>query len=598
MKEAIGFLLNIWKQQCGPGDYVCVSSKGSTWRDKAFPFDNHLAENLEKWFEQQGDIDLYFSPLAYSHPKRRKEFARPSMFLWSDVDNGDENQVPATILWESSPGRHAALWRLPTRIPAEEASKQSKDIAYFIGGDRGGFDLTQVLRIVGTKNHKYNPPPKVKLIHNDGPVLSSTPKRAIDRWRNTIPRALLRTIEGPATVGQRSDMLWKLEHQLADLGIPIRDVIEILKDSDWNKYKNRPDENDRFSSEMSKIIEDRGEKQSVTRVESVEFRVETFSDLMGKVSSSPGWMVNNWWMRSSHGIVAGEPKSFKSTLVMDMLFSVAANVPFLGRHAVGFGGPVLIIQNENNDVIMKDRLEKLSANRGIIGRVRHGREGVLLLEWAPEVPIFFINQQSFTLDDAGNLEALERLIDKLRPVAINLDPLYLMFSGDVNSAKDLNPVLTWCLRIKQEYDCSVILVHHYGKGSSEKRGGQRMLGSTTLHGWIDSAWYIQARDPVNGKGLVTVDREFRGAGIQEKLDLTLDIGDVGSSKYEVLEAEHGSSEDEGEDILRILEQSADAMGAEAIRRKLGISRGLTERLLAQLVTSGSLTRSGERYVLA
>jgi hypothetical protein len=40
-------------------------------------------------------------------------------------------------------------------------------------------------------------------------------------------------------------------------------------------------------------------------------------------------MIKDFWMRGSHGIIAGEPKSFKSTLAMDMLTSVAADKPFL-----------------------------------------------------------------------------------------------------------------------------------------------------------------------------------------------------------------------------------------------------------------------------
>jgi RecA-family ATPase len=136
-------------------------------------------------------------------------------------------------------------------------------------------------------------------------------------------------------------------------------------------------------------------------------------------------------------------------------------------------------------------------------------------------------QQGLMLDDAADKEALESLIDQIRPAAIKLDPLYLMFNGDINSAKDLSGVLQWCLYIKQTYNCAVILVHHYAKGKDGVRGGQKMLGSTTLHGWIESAWYLQVQDPEEQKAVITLEREFRGAGLYGKIDVDIKMGPFG-----------------------------------------------------------------------
>ena len=349
---------------------------------------------------------------------------------------------------------------------------------------------------------------------------------------------------------------------------------------------------------MDKLRDDRKEKQAVTRVESVTLEVVDYSQLMMSQASTPGWLVKDFWMRNSHGIIAGEPKSFKSTLAMDMLFSVAADRKFLGQYPVEYGGPVLIVQNENADWIMKDRLEKLAFNRGEVGKVRTGLGRRLRIEWARNLPLFFVNQQGFTLDDAANKEALEDLIRRIRPAAINLDPLYLMFSGDVNSAKDLNPVLQWCLYIKQTYDCSVILVHHYNKGGEGKRGGQRMLGSTTLHGWIESAWYIQANQELGN--VVTLDREFRGAGLYPKVDITLDIGNFGDMKYSTTlgdHTEHKTIEGSEQDILDVIAQSTDMMSKAMIAKRTGLSRYRVDQLVERLVQDKQLVRSGERYGL-
>lgn len=595
MVDSTSFLLKVWKLQCEIGDYVCLSSKGSIWKDTLLPYDDRLGEGISEWIDKNQGKDLYFCPLPFNEKKRSKVAVSRSRMLWSDIDGADPYKVEPSVLWESSPGRYQGLWILPKSVYPKEAEELSKKMAYYIGADRGGWDLTQVLRIPGTLNLKYPDKPEVKLIHFKSTILKDIPQSPLDRWRSTIPRKLLRIIEGPAEQGKRSDILWYLEHELCDLGIPIKDVFSILRESDWNKYRGRSDEDERFSSEMEKIRENRKEKKSVTRVDSVVLEVIDYEDLMSSSSSTPGWLVRDFWMRNSHGIIAGEPKSFKSTLAMDMLFSVAADCEFLGRYPVEYGGPVLIVQNENADWIMKDRLEKLAFSRGEVGNVKTGFGKRLRIEWARNLPLYFVNQQGFTLDDAANKEALEDLIRRIRPVAINLDPLYLMFSGDVNSAKDLNPVLNWCLYIKQTYNCSVILVHHYNKGGEGKRGGQRMLGSTTLHGWIESAWYIQSHD----EGVLSLDREFRGAGLYPKVELQIDMGSFGDPKYNVnLDIKPISVEKGEQDILDVIAQSSDMLSKSMVAKRTGLSRYKVDTLIEALVRDGQLRRSGERYGLA
>ena len=601
MNESLQFLMRVWGLQCEPGDYVALSAKGSGWKDTLFAWNDKTSERVESWLETNDGKDLYFCPLPFNEPKRSKASVSRSRLLWSDIDHADPYKVEPSILWESSPGRHQGLWILPKTVLPEEAAEQSRRMAYFIGADKGGWDLTQVLRIPGTHNNKYKEKPLVKLIHfNETKILKQAPQSLLDRWKSTIPRKLLRILEGPAEQGKRSDMLWYLEHELCDLGIPLKDVINILKDSEWNKYRGRADEEERFTSEMEKIKADRGEKQSVTRVESVNFEVVSYSELLSKQATTPGWLVKDFWMKGSHGIVAGEPKSFKSTLAMDMLFSVASDKPFLGQYPVEFGGPVLVVQNENADWIMQDRLEKLAFSRGEVGNIKTGTGRRMRIEWARELPMFFINQQGFTLDDAANKEALEDLIRTLKPVAIKLDPLYLMFSGDVNSAKDLYPVLQWCLYIKQTYNCAVMLIHHYNKGGEGKRGGPRMLGSTTLHGWIESAWYIQVQNALTSSATVTLDREFRGAGLYKKLDVTMKMGGFGEPMYETTTAvstEDGGETAEGgeDDILSVIEQSTDLLSKSQVAQKTGISRYKVNKLVDQLTTQNKLYRKGERY---
>lgn len=598
------FCLRVWAIHCQPGDYVALSSKkAGDWSDKIFAYDDDLAGNLDAWLSRNADGDLYFCPLPFSQKRRNKAYIPRAGMLWSDVDEVKDIRVRPSVLWESSPGRFQALWFLKQQVSSSEAEELNKKLTYYIGADRGGWDLTQVLRIPGTKNFKYATTPTVKLRHWEDRQYGYdiVPDALLEKYRRTLPRKLVRLLESKAEVGKRSDMIWSLEHSLREAGVPTKDVIGLIKESDWNKYRGRSDEDERFAVEMKKIREEKDEEEGEERT--FDLYIESYSGLMGSVSSVPGWLCEGFWMRNSHGIVAGEPKSFKSTLALDLAFSVASGKPFLGQFRTEHG-PVLYVQNENADWILRDRLEKLAKVREETGRV--SRPG-LKVEFARELPLFFVNQQGFSLNDAAQKRGLEEAIEHYKPVLVIFDPLYLMFEGDVNSAKDLNPVLNWLLSVRTDMNTAVMLIHHYNKGKDDgRRGGQKMLGSTTLHGWIESAWYLRVNgeepttadvNTASAEALVTMEREFRGAGLYPKIDIGLKLGEFGRAEYETKVGIHTaeSESDYDEEITSLIARADSPLSERQISQGIGLSRYQTKKHLERLVKSGKIERDGERY---
>lgn len=317
-------------------------------------------------------------------------------------------------------------------------------------------------------------------------------------------------------------------------------------------------------------------------------------------------------MRHSHGIVAGEPKSFKSTLALDLAFAVATGEKFLGQFEVEMSGPVLIVQNENADWIMRDRLEKLAAARGQVGKVTNGGR-YLEVEWPPEPPLYFVNQQGFSFSDTQQKQRIVELIERIKPVLVIFDPLYLMFDGEINSAKELNPVLNWLLQLKRDYNVSIMVIHHYNKGGEQKRGGQRMLGSTTLHGWIESAWYMRVNgdeetedddqshvNTASAEASVVLEREFRGAGLYPRIDVNLKLGGFGDPVYltdALLHVGPKKAEDNDEEIIKALERFPHPMSQRQLAKETGISRYKIERMTDTLLKAGRIGLEGERFVL-
>lgn len=222
-------LTEIW---AGTEGYVFLSAKSSTgkWRD--FPLAWPARPASLNDLETGSDQDLYFCPLVFGKPQRKKEYAQPTHVLWADLDAArpqDCRLVPS-IAWRTTQGgfcsRHVtssgkvlenvedephyqALWllslptefRVPTEdfitgpyrnqgkrvtmrgeveitkrlMPAEEAAGLSRRIAYAeAGADRGGWDVTQVLRLPGTVNHKHT-----RYAEHEHPLIN---KRGVAGW--------------------------------------------------------------------------------------------------------------------------------------------------------------------------------------------------------------------------------------------------------------------------------------------------------------------------------------------------------------------------------------------------------------------------------
>jgi hypothetical protein len=568
--QPIEFLSKVWGRVCEPGDYVFLSIKDPKWEDSYFKYDSTLKGRVRDWLRQHDPkkFDIYFCPLPFRHHERLAKYVKPVNILWSDVDDGDPKKLRPTVLWESSPGRHHALWFLKDKMHAEDAAELNRSVTYLLGADKGGWDLSQVLRVPGTYNHKYASLPQVKLLHWDKTELSNSLVSRKSKHKKIAPvknefesdssildkyplsSKVKELLLGEAEEGRRSDVIWYLENKLNEAGMSPEEIISVIKASDWNKYAGRHDEDHRLKTELNKVIEnqsDKVEKKKVAREEVHRaLKLETFGEVMSNLVTTPGWQVEGFWMKHSHGIVAGEPKSFKSTLVMDLALSIATGEPFLGKYPVDKSGPVLYIQNENAHWIMKDRFEKMLKHKGVVGKI-HRSKDKLNVTFPPAVPFYMINQQSFMLSNPEHQEYLEDLIKRMKPELVVLDPLYLMFDGDVASAQDLFPILQWLLYLKNTYNVGILVIHHYNKSGESKRGGQRMLGSTTLHGWIESAWYLTTL-AAEGQAEVIMSREFRGAGLQSDLDIRIEMGDMEDPHYAIETSDYVKPEGDGKKV--------------------------------------------------
>lgn len=110
--------------------------------------------------------EVYSCAHLLNRRRRIKANAAPLLALYADGDGARVgNGIPEpTAVVLSSPGREQFYWRLASPMPPGEAELLNRRLSYAMGADESGWDLTQLLRVPGTQNHKYPEAPVVKIM--------------------------------------------------------------------------------------------------------------------------------------------------------------------------------------------------------------------------------------------------------------------------------------------------------------------------------------------------------------------------------------------------------------------------------------------------
>ena len=186
--------------------------------------------------------------------------------------------------------------------------------------------------------------------------------------------------------------------------------------------------------------------------------------------NEPAWLIRHLLPARGLACIVGPPKSGKSFMTTDMLFSVARGAPYAGRDTLA--GPVIYLTGEGVSGF-KRRLIAMRRHYDVEGQ---------------GVPFFMIENVPDLGSEKTDLEQLLLELDRFirersleRPRAIALDTLArCMGEGDENSARDMGRFVNRCGVIERRFECAVVVVHHMGKNPAA--GGR---GSNALNGAAD-----------------------------------------------------------------------------------------------------------------
>ena len=560
--------------------------------------------------------DLYFCPVVFREPKRQKEFALSTNLLWADLDpvHPDQCRLKPSIAWESSPGRYQALWFLTTEVTADDAAAMSKRIAYADGGDHSGWDVTQVLRIPGTRNYKYDSAPPVKLMwakrnaYSVDEILAAYPPvngvgvhsgGALVDWPKVdevVIQAAIREM-GP---GLRARMHRKdVPDRSRELQLFARDIIKkgvfpevaahILQRTSFNKFAGRNDEHARLLAQIqqaTEVVELRKQKKVAPEEPIEQMGVYTWGDFL-TIPTQLKWLIDDAWVDQSVGFISGRSKSYKTWLALDLALSIVSGQPFLGRYPTNRSGPVLLIQEEDPTAVLQERLRLIGKSKDMLpsGRVRNN---ILHLEY-PDYPLHVINLQGFTLGSEEKVAQIRRLIAEIDPVMVILDPLIVMLGNvDENRATEVAALLQVVKMWREEFKCSIVIVHHWNKSGMEdgERFAQHMYGSFAFHAWLESAMHVlpiieEEQEQID---TVVVEREFKAAPSGRSMKIKFEIDSTDKYEYKVVfEDEKSLSKMEQHLVDLLNEAGANGYSTPELVAATGFSRSKISEHLNRLV---------------
>jgi hypothetical protein len=211
------------------------------------------------------------------------------------------------------------------------------------------------------------------------------------------------------------------------------------------------------------------------------------------------WLVKNWLQNQALIMVHGPSGGGKTFVVLDWCLRIATNISDWFGHKVKNGNVVYLAGEGHHGL------------RGRVAAWKHYHQAEKINMWLSKDGCDLNTQEGyFRVKDSV------RALDK-EPLLIVVDTLHRFLSGDENSAQDAKTMLDACNNLMQEFNCSVVLVHHTGVSDEAQH---RARGSSAWRGALDIE--ISVVPGKDGHPMSLLQRKSKDAELAEPLFANLE----------------------------------------------------------------------------
>lgn len=219
-----------------------------------------------------------------------------------------------------------------------------------------------------------------------------------------------------------------------------------------------------------------------------------FADLLSRPPAP--WQVRGVLRETSVAMLYGRRGSYKSFVALDLGACIASGVPWQGHEVVQSGLVVYVAAEGGGGMVQRARAwaELHEINPRLV-RMKFVTEPVVMTIDSDDVEILIHRiRQAIEWHDEGEVDPTSGHIyehPRARewPVLIVIDTVARCFFGDENAPEDMGRFVQAVDRLKMEFNCTLLVVHHTGRDESHERG------HTSLAGACDTIYKLDAEAP-------------------------------------------------------------------------------------------------------
>jgi RecA-family ATPase len=392
--------------------------------------------------------------------------------------------------------------------------------------------------------------------------------------------------------GGRDDALTKKVGKLFKLGMSYDDVKATAVA--LNKTYCNPPLDARSVARIVDSIHKRETGKEQPTAKSQEFELKSFSHMLDKYADlEEEWIIKDWFPTSTCALVTSAPGTYKTWILLDLAIAVATGNKFLGLYDVLKTGPVVVVQQEDPFPMLVRRSSQIM-NVGDVEEV----EDYFEIPMPPDIPnLYFHTEKSLQFDDKEVMASFSRMIDRVRPALVIIDPLYSAAKADDFMVAAAQNMLI-LKKLRDTYSTSFFIAHHSTKGGGgEGRARDKAWGSQFLNAWLETGIQLQETD---SPGEIQVTRHFKNSEMPAELLVKFNITSgnfvVDVEEYTKKQPKKGSKDEELEhDIEERLRSLIESGGTESIQQmceRLGVKSKST---MSKHLKNIGAAKVGDRY---
>jgi hypothetical protein len=240
--------------------------------------------------------------------------------------------------------------------------------------------------------------------------------------------------------------------------------------------------------------------------------LETWAQFERTATETVPTLVDGLWPAGGLGFIAAPPKKGKTWVGLDLAIAVAAGVPFLNHFQVSDPQPVVLVALEGHRAAIRGRIGILARGHGLNPDAGSTDLANLHVLYKP---------RGLNLSDPGWVRTIRNTVQAVGAKLVIIDVLRRAATMKENSNDEWAELLLK-LQPLQENDCSIALLHHFGKLtelSKERSPGERMSGAGAMYGAFDVGVFITRSD--DGARKLRVEFETRDLASPEPLGVHL-----------------------------------------------------------------------------